>query len=113
MSRLDDWDQGPQGEPPLPDWYLYAERVIKAHGFIVESVDGDDTIGVEQFSFTYQRGEGWGVTFWTGWWPFADDHELGLMETIEDAVRYAAWFLKSDYDRAVRSERAWVLEDES
>ena len=72
--------------------------MVRAYGFTVErhGVDeGSFYIDTPEASFA-QDSEGVAVTMWSGSYPFAVDHDMGVLTTLEEAVRYAVWLLKRE-----------------
>jgi hypothetical protein len=77
-----------------------AVRIVRSHGFTVDNVDGipeidDLDIDCPEVTFTVHDA-GVGVTMWSGAYPFANDHDMGSLPSLPEAVRYASWLLKRE-----------------
>lgn len=78
-----------------------AKRIATTYGISVEGegiqVDGEVEVCSAEACFI-QDGpdEPVGIIFWTGSYPFANDHDMGSMPTWPEAVRYAIWLLKRE-----------------
>lgn len=90
--------------------------IVKAHGFSVDSTrkssvaDGEDYDDVMTPEASFYRNLATGeteVVMWSGSYPFVNDHPMGNLPTLEDAVRYAAWLLKREAFYYERDEAKW------
>jgi len=74
----------------------YIARVVRAHGFTVDNIDPvDHLVDTPEATFAFDI-DGVGVIMWSGSYPFATDHDMGVLPSPEEAVRYASWLLKRE-----------------
>lgn len=75
-------------------------RTIEAFGFQIEShynnMDDPVEINTAQVTFHLYSDGSVGVTMWTGAYPFAMDHDMGIMPSLWEACSYANWLWKRD-----------------
>lgn len=82
-------------------------RTVTAFGFNVENVNyGDREVNTPEFTFVLYH-DSVGVIGWTGSWPFASDHDLGVIEGEPwEAVSYANWLAVRDAWYDEQNEKA-------
>lgn len=83
-------------------------RTIEAFGFTIESHynNMDDPVEINTIETTFHLySDGLvGVTMWTGAWPFANDHDMGILSSLWEACSYADWLLKRENFYAQRDQ---------
>lgn len=98
---------------------MQTPRTIEAFGFVIEShynnMDDPVEINCTEVTFSLYSNGTVGITMWTGSYPFAMDHDMGVLPSLWEALSYADWLIKRDnfyaekdqqmLDRAYRATR--------
>lgn len=93
-----------------------AKRIVTTYGLSVEGegVFADELeVCTPETCFCIDDDGATHVIMWTGSYPFAQDHPMGAMPSVEEAARYAVWLLKREAWWSEREENqrlAWEAE---
>lgn len=91
-----------------------AIRMVQGYGLTVDRYgldDEDPYLDTPEATFLFQE-DGVAVTMWSGSYPFASDHDMGVLPTLEEAVRYAVWLLKREERYAQEFDKMFTEESD-